>query len=77
MSRFDIHRVLSRQFDESLIGTRISHKAWTGRLAESEAELDTGYRIHKGLVNIFNRFDKVRLTEYEIVLVWIIDDDRF
>ena len=45
-------------------------QAGAGRLVEGDAELHLRYRGDDGFVNVFHRFDEVRLAEDEVCALW-------
>ena len=65
--------VVDRQLDQLCIGPRRAHEACSGGLAKSQAELDARHGVDHCLVEVFDRFDEMRLPQDHIDIGWLVD----
>jgi len=68
-------RVLLRQVDHGRIGATPTDKAFTGRLAKRQPELDPRHRRDQRLMDILDGLDEMALAEDEIRRPWFFDLD--
>ena len=65
--------VLFGQFNQGIIGTGVSHETLHGRLTEGNTEFCHGNGIDHRLMDVFDGFDKMGLSQDQIQFIRIFD----